>query len=100
MPFERKREGQAIQATQNPLFRTIDGASQATIAMKYVAPGQACLTDRRRRGFRRLRFSFFKRILNHWFALVLRSRAVCTFGAALRAARRTTGDGLSSCRGA
>ncbi len=35
--------------------------------------------------------------MNLWFALLLRSRAVRTFGAALREARRTTGDGLSSC---
>jgi len=79
------------------LFRTIDGTSQVTIETQYAARDFNVLPVWREPPST---FLFLQKDMNHWFALLLRSRAVRTFGAALREARRTTGDGLSSCTGA
>jgi hypothetical protein len=57
MPFERKREGQAIQATQNPLFRTrSDQSGHDRNAIRRVDFGHDGMAS-----FRRPRFSFFKK---------------------------------------
>ncbi len=69
------------------LFRTIDGASQATIETQYAT--EVLLYSDWYGKCRRPRFSFFKKDINLWFALT-------PVGSSILAprGRRTTGDGL------